>query len=505
MTGSFLKAGATIAGKAAKKVVPGLAETAARYTATPLADGVAKQAADTGVKRIVQGAHMAPDITPALTKRLESINEVQDWAAPLAGQATDRARRSSVSSAINSGDLEPEIAHEITKAYRNATTSEEAIAAEEQLNVFLEKHLDKKVQAQRDNAIKSFIEKNPDAGKATPIGDSGRELPFINKEFADAKKAGASEQELKAILDRGGYQQLKPEYTFLNSEEVLHNPDLVDTIIAGTDKLESGVAAYEKGILAKADLQTKPVGDPAFDPIAKRRGKTPKEAREVALKQSDKNIKTPLRDQVLDPASLNKTTRDQMVMGINRPRLKIESQLEERLSVFAGPGMEWHHTFFGNKDGGSIFLQKVTQEPMIALNLMALLKKLDLPTSGTIGNLTALKKADHTKLHNIYRELGFEQGKELDFAGYMKAIGDAYLDGTADVNQFFRMIEIYQEEGLPLVLAALEEVPNTKFRDTGIAEHAGKYYTAEVDVTGKRKFKGKQTLKQGTLPNVTNE
>ena len=498
--GSLLKPFAKAGKKAVTKaVVPGLAETASRYAAKPAAEGIGTQTASSASKRIVQGFNMAPDIAPELTERLATINEVQEWAAPLAGKATDRPRRAAISSAINAGDLEPEMAHKITNAYRNATTSEEAIAAEEHLNFFLDDWQDKALQTKRNDSINNFIDPNPNAGKATPIGDSGRELPFINKTFADAQKAGASEQELKAILDGGAAKQLKPEYTFIYSEEVLHNPGLVDTIISKTDRLESGTQAYAGHINTKTDLQSKPLGDPAFDRKS-RPGRTPKQAKEATIKQNEKNIKTSIRDQIHDPASLNPFTRDQMVMGMNRPRLKLEAELEDSLSVFAEPGMEWHHTFFGNKDGGSIFLQKVTQEPMIALNLMAFLKKLDIPTSGTIGNLTALKKADHTKLHNIYRELGFEQGKELDFAGYMKAIGDAYLDGTADVNQFFRMIEIYQEEGLPLVLAALEEVPGTRFGDTGLIEHAGKYSTSKLDIAQKRKLKGKRPLKQKTVP-----
>ena len=484
-----------------KQAVPGVAETLARYSARPAAEGVAAQTASSVGKQIVQGgAEMAPDIAPRLTQRLNSINTVQEWADPLAGKDTDRARRAAISSAINSGKLEPEMADNISNAYFNARTSEEALTAEEHLNFFLDDELTDQVNRQRNDSIRSFTEENADSFKATPIGDSGRELPFINKEFADAFEGGASEEELMAILERGGWQQLDPQFQFLNPEEVLHNPDLVDTVVSKTRKLEDATKTYAGHIDTKTDLLAKPAGDPAFDKKIKRSkgrpDRTPKEAKEVTLKQSDKNIKTAGRDQLNDPADLNPYTRDQMVMGMNRPRLKIEAQLEDRLSVFAEPGMEWHHTFFGNKDGGSIFLQKVTQEPMIALNLMALLKKLDLPTSGTIGNLTALRKADHTKLHNIYRELGLEQGRELDFAGYMKAIGDAYLDGTADVNQFFRMIEIYQEEGLPLVLAALEEVPHKRFKDTGIKEFAGKYSTSKVDIAQKRKLKGKQPMKQ---------
>ena len=487
-----------------KQAVPGVAETLARYSARPAAEGVATQTASSVGKQIVQGgAEMAPDIAPRLTQRLNSINTVQEWAAPLAGKDTDRARRAAISSAINSGKLEPEMADNISNAYFNARTSEEALAAEEHLNFFLDDELTDQVNRKRNDSIRSFTEENADSFKATPIGDSGRELPFINKEFADAFEGGASEEELMAILERGGWQQLDPQFQFLNPEEVLHNPDLVDTVVSKTRKLEDATKTYAGHIDTKTDLQAKPAGDPAFDKKIKRdRGKpdrTPKEAKEATLKQQDKNIKTSLRDQVHDPIDVNQLTRDQMVMGMSRPRLKVEAQLIDRLSVFAEPGMEWHHTFFGNKDGASIFLQKVTQEPMIALNLMALLKRLDIPTSGTIGNLTALRKADHTKLHNIYRELGLEQGRELDFAGYMKAIGDAYLDGTADVNQFFRMIEIYQEEGLPLVLAALEEVPHKRFKDTGIKEFAGKYSTSKVDIAQKRKLKGKP-MKQKVVP-----
>tara|TARA_R100000781_G_scaffold103816_1_gene67485 strand:- start:39 stop:1541 length:1503 start_codon:yes stop_codon:yes gene_type:complete len=454
----------------------------------------AKQSLDAAGTRIVHGgANMLPDIAPGLTKNLELINQAQEQFAPIFGKETEHSYRNGIASAINDPEiLDIEAAAKIIKA-----------DDDESMRWFADAALEKQKTNQMNDTIGSFADekyKAPDPGPFEKAPDTGRELPYVNKEFADAYEGGASEEELLKILKAGGWEQLNPQYKFIYPEEFLHNQELVETAIARTRKLESGVDAYSGHINKKAELSTKPVGDPAFDRAIELRGKTPEQAREVTLGQADKNVKTSLRDQINDPMSRNVYTRDQSVMGMSRQPLRLEAQMNDAMSIFADKGVEWHHTFFGSKDGGSIFLQKVTQEPMIAYNLMALLKKLDIPTSGTIGNLTLLKKVDHTKLHQIYRELGFEQGKELDFAGYMKAIGDAYLDGTADVNQFFRMIEVYQEEALPIIKAALDSQPNIPMKETGMTEFAAKNVSSKVDKA--LKVTGKVTPKQrrSTLP-----
>lgn len=206
-----------------------------------------------------------------------------------------------------------------------------------------------------------------------------REVPEISTDLVEAK---GNPEAMDKVLDSPGYRQLNDRNRHIYKEEVKNSPEQIDALITRQEMQIEGAGRLKEQIDEYARLQTLPTNDPIFGT----RGKA------KALKRVMKNIKTIARDNNMDLASLNLRTQDQQVFGMNRQKLRVEALLNDQLKAFAEPGQEWHHTFFGNKEGGSIFLQKLSQEPMVALNLMEHLRLLDLPTSGTIGNLTVMQK-----------------------------------------------------------------------------------------------------------------
>ena len=79
---------------------------------------------------------------------------------------------------------------------------------------------------------------------------------------------------------------------------------------------------------------------------------------------------------------------------------------------------EWHH-IFGNKEAGEFILSMANSDPMIAVNLFAKMKALNLTSSGIAQNIALMKKYKHTQWHDFIKEMGFEplspmkKGKKL--------------------------------------------------------------------------------------------
>tara|TARA_R100001443_G_scaffold61705_1_gene71810 strand:- start:436 stop:1962 length:1527 start_codon:yes stop_codon:yes gene_type:complete len=433
----------------------------------------AKPAQEVG-ERIFKGVvgDGATQVVPELARRTKLINDLNETFAPKLGAKTRKPQRRAIAAAINNGDLEPDMADKLLRDFDD-----------EGYEFFADAQIEKQMQGGRDSQLEGMLGDTPTQSEG-PFQQINKQeakattVPDVNTELSEALKGG-NEEQIMSTLNTEGWQGLNDEYRFLYPEEIIHNPELLEGLAARQDVQEGYFSELSKNLDERTRLQELPKGHPDLKTDSGR----------DTLKGVGKNIK--YNDRAgKDAASLNLLTRDQDVFKVNRAPLK------QALEVFnlgeKGNQLEWHHTFFGNKEGGSIFLEKVTQEPMVALNLMALLKKLDLPTSGTIGNLSLLREADHTKLHQIFRELGLEQGGDLDFADYMKAIGDAYLDGTADVNQFFRMLEVYAEEVVPLTQSKTAQFDNLPFAQSGIADEL-KNYASIPDKKTKRKIVSKKS------------
>ena len=186
------------------------------------------------------------------------------------------------------------------------------------------------------------------------------------------------------------------------------------------------------------------------------------------LKGAQKNVKTNFRN-LRDLFSLNLLTKHKDIFKIDRKGIK------DALVNFKVGDKEWHHTFFGNKEGGKLFLNKVSQDPVLAINLMAKLQELNLPTSGVVENLALIEKLEgpagigHNKLHNIYRELGLEQGGDLDFSEIVDAVSKAYLAGDETaVNHFFTLLEVYAERTAPYMAEQTRKAGGVMFKDTSV-------------------------------------
>ena len=463
MASSFLK-GAGIA--LTKQVAPDLLQKAGSETAEKIVKG---------------GVGAGTDLLPAVTRRGELKKSLKETYYPQRGAGTDKPARRAIDAGINTGQIAPEDAERLVNNVSNESEAELADMIDGVFTTQRQKGMNDQLTEMLEDykPAETGVEYETGHRKAS----MQREVPEISTDLVEAK---GNPEAMDKVLDSPGYRQLNDRNRHIYKEEVKNSPEQIDALITRQEMQIEGAGRLKEQIDEYARLQTLPTNDPIFGT----RGKA------KALKRVMKNIKTIARDNNMDLASLNLRTQDQQVFGMNRQKLRVEALLNDQLKAFAEPGQEWHHTFFGNKEGGSIFLQKLSQEPMVALNLMEHLRLLDLPTSGTIGNLTVMQKADHTKLHNLFRELGLEQSGPLDFADYMKAIGDAYLDGTADVNAIFRMIEIYAEEVAPFLKAS--EGVGTPMRATGIAAEAGGKYGSIGDVTTRGRTRGKQAIQQPT-------
>ena len=94
-----------------------------------------------------------------------------------------------------------------------------------------------------------------------------------------------------------------------------------------------------------------------------------------------------------------------------------------------------------------------------------------------VENLALIEKAEgtagigHNKLHNIYRELGLEQGGALDFSDYVDAVAKAYLAGDETaINHFFTLLEVYAERTAPRMLQETKKAGGVMFKDTGVEQ-----------------------------------
>ena len=201
----------------------------------------------------------------------------------------------------------------------------------------------------------------------------------------------------------------------------------------------------------------------------------PKEIRSKGLsrdphKGAEKNVKTNFRS-LRDLSSLNLLTKHKDIFKIDRKAIK------DALVTFKIGDKEWHHTFFGNKEGGKLFLNEVAQDPVVSINLMAKLQELNLPTSGVLENLALIEKYEdstgigHNKLHNIYRELGLEQGGDLDFAEVVDAVAESYLAGDKTaINHLFTLLEVYAERTAPFMAEQTKKAGGKMFKDTGVEQ-----------------------------------
>jgi len=117
---------------------------------------------------------------------------------------------------------------------------------------------------------------------------------------------------------------------------------------------------------------------------------------------------------------------------------------------------EWHHVF-GNKEAGEFILMQAAQDPLVAANIFKRMENLGLDSSGVAQNIALMKSNRHTNWHDFMKAEGFEPkspGKPLttagstapgDFADLSKALGEEIAAGRGDVNDIFKMLDLYAD------------------------------------------------------------
>lgn len=117
---------------------------------------------------------------------------------------------------------------------------------------------------------------------------------------------------------------------------------------------------------------------------------------------------------------------------------------------------EWHHVF-GNKEAGEFILMQAAQDPLVAANIFKRMENLKLSSSGVAQNIALMKSKHHTNWHDFMKAEGFEPkspGKPLttagstapgDFADLSKALGEEIAAGRGDVNDIFKMLDLYAD------------------------------------------------------------
>jgi hypothetical protein len=221
-------------------------------------------------------------------------------------------------------------------------------------------------------------------------------------------------------------------------------------------------------------------------------------------KRARKNFKTNNR-LLNDLASANIFTTTKDVFGINRPKLK------KILPIFGEGKKEWHHTQFFNRQGGKAFLNKISQDPMVAANLFLKLRELEIQTSGTIKNLSLGDQAPHNEFHAMLRKEGFEtwydsntemfKGGEADIGDLLEAIAESVGKGETSINEMFDILEVFSERMVPWLKKQTKEQVGPSFEEIPGFVKATDDYAKETDViTGRVEKPVKSKAPQKVVP-----
>jgi len=344
-----------------------------------------------------------------------------------------------------------------------------------------------------ENSKGMKIDPEPDPEDLTPLGPwplkkSGEGVfePEIDDSLSRSLLAANDQKDLVKGLKTPLYSELAEHNIEITPEELVSS-GMFDTMLKRQGMLEEQ-SEITKGYRADLDnLQGKKL-----------------EAGDRSFKRAQKNFKTNNRS-LMDLASLNLFTKSKDIFSINRNALK------KQLSIFGEGKKEWHHTFFQNKAGGNLFLNKISQDPIIAANLMLKLKKLNIATSGTIDNLSLLDEIPHNELHQLFRKQGFEtwydassktfRGGELDITEFIKEIGQSVAEGKTSINEMFDILDVYAEIVVPYLKQQTETVgKGPMFKDIEGLEKVTEPYAKRTDQVLRDIQPIKSQTKQETVP-----
>ena len=201
-------------------------------------------------------------------------------------------------------------------------------------------------------------------------------------------RADAPTKQVKEFLEKGPGGAIKPKFTKakggFTADKLAANPELLETLFTRNKNIKRLQEKYLKNLsISRAD---------------------PSSQRKVA---ATSNAQRAWYDEV----SKNLFSDEMLIYGKDKPR-QIVAQATKWVTRD-----QWHH-IFGNKEAGEFLMSQVAQDPLVATNLMAHMRRLKLSSSGIADNIAIMKATGHGNFHKWLKEMGFESvaGKQAPLA-----------------------------------------------------------------------------------------
>ena len=250
---------------------------------------------------------------------------------------------------------------------------------------------------------------------------------------------GAEPQILKKLKSKH-YDQLDSQYQYVTPENLAKDPDTLKLLREREVAINEYFRDYDK---MKSQVHVLKAEAAKLKKSGNTKGSAAKLKKAKRLQTDVDN----LQRELYDFATHNIYSEDMRVYGTKSIRTKLRQKFLEF------KGKKWHH-IFGNKEAGEYMLSAVAQDPIMTVNLMKHLEKLNLPTSGVARNIAIMEDALHTSWHKYMRKEGYEptgfiksKGRmkraPLDPSDYGKEISKAIIEGKADPNELFTFLDVY--------------------------------------------------------------
>ena len=269
------------------------------------------------------------------------------------------------------------------------------------------------------------------ASDVRPVGHLGGIETLIDE--------GADSQILKKLNSKY-YDQLDSQYQYVTPENLAKDSDTLKLLREREVTINEYFRDYDK---MKAQVNVLKNEAAALKKLGDKKGSAAKLKKAKRLQtEVDKTQR-----ELYDFATHNIYSSDMRVYGTDAIRTKLRQKFLEF------KGKKWHH-IFGNKEAGEYMLSAVAQDPIMTVNLMKHLEKLDLPTSGVARNIAIMEDALHTSWHKYMRKEGYEptgfikslgrmKRAPLDPSDYGKEISKAIIEGKAHPNELFTFLDVY--------------------------------------------------------------
>ena len=269
------------------------------------------------------------------------------------------------------------------------------------------------------------------ASDVRPVGRLGGIETLIDK--------NANSKILKKLKSKH-YDQLDAQYQYVTPENLAKDPDTLRLLREREVVINEYFRDYDQ---MKAQVNVLKAEAQNLKKLGDKKGS-------AAILKKAKRLQTQVDNtqrELYDFATHNIYSDDMRVYGTDAIRTKLRQKFLEF------KGKKWHH-IFGNKEAGEYMLSAVAQDPIMTVNLMKHLEKLNLPTSGVARNIAIMEDALHTSWHKYMRKEGYEptgfiksKGRmkraPLDPSDYGKEISKAIIEGKADPNELFTFLDVY--------------------------------------------------------------